>query len=153
DRIDLDVTARQHARQHFRQLMALCDRKRQRRAARVEPVAPQLVRERTLHAKKGARRFGRKCGSSKRHGSVCVAGGTHARQEKQRSRRKKRRTAERRCSPISLNTPSFPKIKPAVSSIPQTCCNAVWESPATIRQRAFGAEGTTDVALDLHRAR
>ena len=43
DRVDLDIAPGQHPRQHFRQLIALRDRKRARRAPRIEPVAPQLA--------------------------------------------------------------------------------------------------------------
>ena len=43
DRIDLDVAPGEYSRQHFRQLMALRDRKRARRTAGIEPVAPQLA--------------------------------------------------------------------------------------------------------------
>ena len=62
DRIDLDVAAGQHARQHLRQLMALRDRQRPRRPARIEPVAPQLSGQRMRHAEKGVRRFDREGG-------------------------------------------------------------------------------------------
>ena len=43
-RVDVDAAARQHPRQQLRQLVALHDGKRPRRAARIEPVAPELVR-------------------------------------------------------------------------------------------------------------
>src|SRR3974390_762148 len=46
DRIDLDNTPGGYTRQLFRQLVTLCDRKRPRRAAGMEPVAPQLTGER-----------------------------------------------------------------------------------------------------------
>ena len=42
DAVDLDVAAGQHPRQHLRQLIALHDRERPRRAARIEPVAPHF---------------------------------------------------------------------------------------------------------------
>ena len=56
DRVDLDIAPRQHPRQHFRQLIALRDRQRPRRAARIEPVAPQFSGRRTRDAKKRRRR-------------------------------------------------------------------------------------------------
>ncbi len=55
--VELDVAPGEHARQHFRQLVALRDRKRARRPAHIEPVAPQLSRKRLLHAEKGLRQF------------------------------------------------------------------------------------------------
>ena len=40
DRIDPDIATRKHPRQHLRQSIALRDRKTQRGAARIEPIAP-----------------------------------------------------------------------------------------------------------------
>ena len=67
DRIDLDVAPGEHARQHFRQLVTLRDRKRARRTAGIEPVAPQLAGRGLRHAEKRRRRFGGECGCGKRH--------------------------------------------------------------------------------------
>ena len=67
DRVELDIAAGQHPRQHFRQLIALRDRQRPRRAARIEPVAPQFSRRRTRHAEKRRRQFNGKSGCGKRH--------------------------------------------------------------------------------------
>ena len=67
DRIDLDVAPGQHPRQHFRQLIALHDGERPRRAARIEPVAPQLSGRRTRDAEKRRRRFDGQCGCGERH--------------------------------------------------------------------------------------
>ncbi|OIQ65454.1 hypothetical protein GALL_529860 [mine drainage metagenome] len=67
DRVDLDIAPRQHPRQHLRQSIALHNRERPRRAARIEPVAPQFSGRRMRHAKKGRRGFDRQCGCGKRH--------------------------------------------------------------------------------------
>ena len=67
DLVDPDVAARQHARQHLRQLVALRNRQRPRRAPCIEPVAPQFVRRRTLHAEKRQRQFNGQSGCGKRH--------------------------------------------------------------------------------------
>ena len=67
DRVDLDVAPRQHPRQHLRQLIALRDRQRPRRAARIEPVAPQFSGRGMRHAEKRRRSFDRQCGCGKRH--------------------------------------------------------------------------------------
>ncbi len=67
DRVDLDVAPGQHPRQHFRQLIALHDRQRPRRAARIEPVAPQFSGRRTRDTEKRRRRFDRQCGCGERH--------------------------------------------------------------------------------------
>ena len=67
DRIDLDVAPGQHPRQHFRQLIALRDRERPRRAARIEPVAPQFSGRRTRDAEERRRRFDGQCGCGERH--------------------------------------------------------------------------------------
>ena len=67
DRVDLDIAPRQHPRQHLRQLIALRDRQRPRRAARIEPVAPQLSGRRMRHAEKRQGRFDGQCGCGKRH--------------------------------------------------------------------------------------
>ena len=56
DRVDLDIAPGQHPRQHFRQLIALRDRQRPRRAAGIEPVAPQFSGRRMRHAEKRRRR-------------------------------------------------------------------------------------------------
>ena len=50
DRIELDATAGENAREHFRQLMPLRDRQRARSGAHVEPVAPDLSRGRACDA-------------------------------------------------------------------------------------------------------
>jgi len=65
--IDFDIAPGQHPRQHLRQLIALHDGERPRRAARVEPVAPQFSRGRARHAEKRRRRFNRQCGCGERH--------------------------------------------------------------------------------------
>ena len=62
DRVDLDIAPGQHPRQHLRQLIALHDRERPRRAAGIEPVAPQLSGRRMRHAEKRRRRFDGQCG-------------------------------------------------------------------------------------------
>ena len=67
DRVDLDIAPGEHARQHLRQLMALRDRERPRRTARIEPVAPEFSGQRMLHAEKGGRRLDGQCGCGKRH--------------------------------------------------------------------------------------
>ena len=54
-------------REHLGQLVALGDRERARRAARVEPVAPQLSGQRMLHAEKRRRLFDRDGCGGKRH--------------------------------------------------------------------------------------
>ncbi len=53
DRIDRDVSPGNDARQHLRQIVTLGDGERLRRAARVQPVAPQPSRCRLRHAEKG----------------------------------------------------------------------------------------------------
>ena len=67
DRVDLDIAARQHPRQHFRQLIALRDRQRPRRPPGIEPVAPQFSGRRTRHAEKRRRQFNGNGGCGKRH--------------------------------------------------------------------------------------
>ena len=67
DLVDPDIAARQHARQHLRQLVALRDRQRPRRPPGIEPVAPQFAGRRTRHAEKGRRLFNGNCGCGKRH--------------------------------------------------------------------------------------
>jgi hypothetical protein len=67
DLVDPDVAARQHARQHLRQLVALRDRQRPCRPARVEPVTPQFAGRRTRHAKKRRRQFNGNGGCGKCH--------------------------------------------------------------------------------------
>ena len=67
DRVDVDVAPGQHPRQHFRQLIALRDRQRPRRAARIEPVAPQFSGRGMGDAEKRRRRFDGQCGCGKRH--------------------------------------------------------------------------------------
>ena len=54
DLIDLDTAAGEDARQQLRQLMALRDRQRARRAALVEPVAPGAAGRRVLDAEEEA---------------------------------------------------------------------------------------------------
>ena len=54
DRIGLDVAAGEDARQQLRQLVALRDRQRPRRAALVEPVAPGAAGRRILDAEEQA---------------------------------------------------------------------------------------------------
>ncbi len=66
-RVDLDIAPGQHPRQHFRQMVALRNRQRSRRPARIEPVAPQLSRRGLRHAEKGWRCFDRQCGCKERH--------------------------------------------------------------------------------------
>jgi hypothetical protein len=61
DRIDLDVASGQHPRQHFRQLIALCNRQRPRRPALIEPIAPCLAGYRMRHAEKGRWHCDREC--------------------------------------------------------------------------------------------
>ena len=67
DRVEFDVAAGQHPRQHFRQLIALRDRQRPRRAPRIEPVAPQFSGRRARDAEKRRGRFDRQCGCGERH--------------------------------------------------------------------------------------
>src|SRR5262249_9456438 len=67
--VDIDLTAREHAGQHFRELMALHDRERLRGAARVEPIAPQLAGQGPGHTEKGRRRFDRQGFRGERHDS------------------------------------------------------------------------------------
>ena len=52
DRVDLDIAAGEDARQQFGQIVALRDRERARRAARVEPVAPGAAGRRAFDAEK-----------------------------------------------------------------------------------------------------
>ena len=70
DPVNLDIAPRQHPRQHLRQLMALRDRERPRRAAGIEPVAPQLSGQGMRHAEKRRRRFDGQCGGGKRHDAI-----------------------------------------------------------------------------------
>ena len=74
DRVDLDIAARDHPRQHFRQLVALHDRQRLRRAPGIEPVAPQFSRRRLRHAEKRRRQFNGQNGCGRRHGAFGLAG-------------------------------------------------------------------------------
>ena len=74
DRVDLDVAARDHPRQHFRQLVALHDRQRPRRAPRIEPVAPQFSGRRLRHAEKRRRQFDGEMGCGKRHDAFSSRG-------------------------------------------------------------------------------
>ena len=74
DRVDVDVAPGQHPRQHLRQLIALRDRQRPRRAARVEPVAPQLSGRGMGDAEKRRRRFDGQCGCGKRHVAFSTKG-------------------------------------------------------------------------------
>ena len=67
DLVDPDVAARQHPRQHLRQLVALRDRQRARRPPCIEPVAPQFAGRRPRHAEKRRRQFNGKSGCGKRH--------------------------------------------------------------------------------------
>ena len=67
DRIDLDTAPGQHSRQQFRHIVALRDRKRPRRPARIEPVAPHLAGRGLRHAQKSGLYFDRQCGCRKRH--------------------------------------------------------------------------------------
>ena len=67
DRVDLDVAARDHPRQHFRQMVALHDRQRPRRSPGIEPVAPQFSRRRLRHAEKRRRQFDGEMGCGRRH--------------------------------------------------------------------------------------
>ena len=69
DRIDLDIAPGEHPRQHFRQLVALRDRERPRRAPRIEPVAPDLAGRGVRHAQKRGRQLERECRCRKRHGA------------------------------------------------------------------------------------
>jgi len=70
DRVDLDVAARDHPRQHLRQLVALRDRQRPRRAPGIEPVAPQFSGRRLRHAEKRRRQFNGQSGYGRRHAAV-----------------------------------------------------------------------------------
>ncbi len=67
DLVDPDIAARQHPRQHLRQMVALRDRQRPRRASGIEPVAPQFSGRGMRHAEKCRRRFNGKCGCGQRH--------------------------------------------------------------------------------------
>ncbi len=67
DRIEFDIAARQHPRQHFRQLIALRDRERPRRTPRIEPVAPHLAGRRARNAQERRRDFNGNGGCGKRH--------------------------------------------------------------------------------------
>ena len=67
NRIDLDIAAREHARQHFRQLIALRNRKRTRSSTGIQPVTPQFPSQRIRHAEKGRRGFNGQCGCGERH--------------------------------------------------------------------------------------
>ena len=74
DRVDLDIAARDHPRQHLRQLVALHDRQRLRRPPRIEPVAPQFSRRRLRHAEKRRRQFNGQSGCGRRHVAFSVSG-------------------------------------------------------------------------------
>ncbi len=52
NRIDLDAAPGEHARKHLRHLMTLGDRQRARRAAHVQPIAPDLAGGRARDAEK-----------------------------------------------------------------------------------------------------
>ena len=66
-RIDVDATPGDNPRQHFRHLIALCNRQCPRCAARIEPVAPDATGRRPLHTQKGGAVLDGQCGCRERH--------------------------------------------------------------------------------------
>ena len=68
DLVDRDIAPRQHARQHFRQIVPLHDRERPRRPTRIQPIAPELSGQRPRHPEKRRRRLDGYGGCVQRHG-------------------------------------------------------------------------------------
>jgi hypothetical protein len=67
DRVDVDIAPGKQARQHFRQLIALRNRQRPGRSARIQPVAPQLSGQGMRDTEKGRRSLDGQCGCGERH--------------------------------------------------------------------------------------